>query len=140
MEFIRRGTDYALRCLTYMACFPEGEVFIVASVAKKRKVSPKFLHKIFQRLTRAGILASHRGLQGGFSIARDPANITVRNIVEILQGPIAFNRCLNGRDKCDRSRTCSIKKNLDAIQKEFIDALDKLTLKRLAKEEGWRAI
>lgn len=135
MEFIRRGTDYALRCLTYMACFPKGEVFIVTSVAKKRKVSPKFLHKIFQKLTRAGILDSQRGAQGGFSIARDPAMITARNIVEIMQGPVAFNRCLNEKDECDRSRICSIRKNLDTVQKRFINALDKLTLKRLAREE-----
>lgn len=137
MEFIRRNTDYALRCLTYMACFPKGEIFIVGSVAKEREVSPKFLHKIFQRLTRAGILISHRGVKGGFSIAKDPAKITVRKVVEVLQGPIAFNRCLNEKDTCSRVRVCSVRKNLNIIQKMFIRTLDGLTLRGLAREEKW---
>ncbi len=123
-----------------MASFPTGKIFILRTVAKKRRVPPQFLHKIFQRLTQEGILVSHRGVQGGFSIDRDPGGVTVRNIMEIMQGPIAFNYCLTRNNTCSRSEMCSIRKNLKVLQKRFVNALDKMTLKQLAREKSRRTI
>ena len=118
-----------------MALFPKGKVFQVDSIARKRKISPIFLHKIFQKLTRAGILVSRRGVQGGFALAKSPVKISVMNVTEVLQGPVVISRCLNKKHTCKRTKNCSLKKKLNIIQEKYINVLDRLTLKELAREE-----
>lgn len=135
MDLIKRSSDYALRSLVYMASFPQGKRFDVASISKARSISPVFLYKIFQKLSKARILISHRGVGGGFSISKDLSAISVREIVELLQGPIIFNRCLARKDICGMSGACSMRKNLDVLQHRFMAAFDRLTIEDLADEE-----
>lgn len=135
MEFIRRNSDYALRSLVYMAHFPKRKVFYLNTVAQEREVPPVFLHKIFQKLSKAKLVISHRGIGGGFSLAKDPSRITAKEIIEILQGSLAFNRCLVTRDACSRVSICSVRKNLHSLQHKFIKSLGELTLSDLVREE-----
>lgn len=137
MEFIKRKSDYALRGLIYMACFPKGEVLYLNLIAKKVKVPPIFLHKLFQKLCQSGVLISRRGIRGGFSLAKNPAKITVKEIVEILQGPILLNRCLGKQYKCYRAEICSFKKRLVVFQKKTVDFFGRMALKDLAKDEKY---
>lgn len=138
MDIIRSGSDYALRSLVYMARFPKGKVFYLNTIARKRRISHVFLHKIFQKLSSADIVTSHRGIQGGFSIARDPSRITVREVLESIQGDIVLNRCIIKKDACYRTGLCSIRENLIKLQNMLSNALDGLTLEDLAKEEKKR--
>lgn len=132
MEFIRRNTDYALRALSYMAAYPVSKIFSVAEVAQAEQIPQGFLRKIFQKLARAGIVVTHRGPRGGFALARDPGDVTAREIVEAIQGPIAVNRCLLGRDACERWDTCRLRTSWTGIQEGFVAFLEGVTLKSLA--------
>ncbi len=116
-----------------MAAFPKGKVFEVNATAEEVSVSPLFLHKIFQRLARQGILASQRGVRGGFSLARNASEISAREIIEIVQGPIVVNKCLhkNKRIKCNYIADCSLREPLKTLQDKFTGVLDKLTLRQL---------
>ena len=134
MELIRRSSDYALRGLIYITSFPMGKILCLSTIAENVNVSPIFLHKVFQKLCKAGLLVSHRGIRGGFSLAKHPSRITAGEIVEILQGPIALNRCLKEKGTCSRSARCSVRKSLQVLQKEFVNSFYKLTLTKLAKE------
>ncbi|HET9105299.1 MAG TPA: Rrf2 family transcriptional regulator [Solirubrobacteraceae bacterium] len=60
----------------------------LAELARRRAIPPQFLEQLFASLRRAGLLRSQRGVKGGYSFARDPETITVREIVELLDGPI----------------------------------------------------
>lgn len=135
MEFIKRSTDYALRSLIYIAGFPKREVVSLGSLANHVDVPPVFLRKLFQKLRKAGILFSHRGVRGGFSLAVSPSEITVNEAVEILQGPIALNQCLGQGNGCDRSETCSFHLKLDLLQKDIKGFFSRCTLKNLADDE-----
>lgn len=137
MEFIKRSSDYALRGLIYMAYFPKGEVFSLDLIVKRVKVPSIFLHKLFQKLCQSKLLISYRGTRGGFSLAKNPATITVREVIEILQGPILLNRCLGKRYRCHRARVCSLRKRLAVFQKKTIDFFSRMTLKDLAKDEKY---
>jgi Rrf2 family protein len=116
-----------------MATFPKGKVFEINATAEEVCVSPLFLHKIFQRLVRCGVLASQRGVRGGFSLARNASEISAREIIEIVQGPIVVNKCLhkNRRFKCNHAGDCSLREPLRALQDKFTGDLDKLTLRQL---------
>ena len=120
-----------------MACFPKGEVLYLNLIAKKVKVPPIFLHKLFQKLCRSGVLISRRGMRGGFSLAKNPAKITVKEVVDILQGPILLNRCLDKQYKCHRARICSLRKRLVVFQKKTLDLFGRMALKDLAKDEKY---
>ena len=135
MEFIKRASDYAIRSLIYMACFSNGKVFDISSIAKKVSVPPVFLHKIFQKLCKANVLTSHKGVRGGFSLRKSSAKITVKEIIGIVQGPLLLNKCFQGDDLCARLAICSFKKRLNVLQKDFTYFFNKLTLKDLAEDE-----
>lgn len=138
MEFIRRNTDYALRALSHMAIHPAGKVFPVSEVAEAEQVPEGFLRKILQKLAGAGIVVSHRGPRGGFSLAREPEEVTAREVVETVQGPIAINRCLLGRDACERWDTCRLRTSWNGIQEGFTSFLEGVTLKSLAEQQPRR--
>jgi Rrf2 family protein len=111
-----------------------GKILSLSTIAENVNVPPVFLHKVFQKLCKAGLLVSHRGIRGGFSLAKHPSRITAGRVVEILQGPIALNRCIKKKSACSRSARCSIRKSLQVLQKEFVNSFYKLTLTKLAKE------
>lgn len=135
MELIKRSTDYALRSLIYVAGLPKEEVVSLNSIAKHINVSPIFLQKLFQKLCKAGMLSSYRGVQGGFSLAANPSEVKISDIVEILQGPIVLNQCLREGNVCDRSDTCSFHPKLDVLQKDIKDFFNRYTLRDLADDE-----
>lgn len=134
MEFIRRNTDYALRALSYMAAHPAGTVFSVSEVARAGQIPEGFMRKIFQKLAVADIVDSRRGPRGGFSLAHDPGEITVLEVVEAIQGRVAVNRCLLGRDACELWDTCRLRQSWVGIQEKFVSFLKDVTLRSLAEQ------
>ena len=91
-------------------------------------MSEAFLAKIFQMLAQAGVVKSHRGVKGGFSLGRPAAEITLREIVEICEGGIALNHCLRNVDPCQDAETCAVAKVWREAQDALSGALDKTTL------------
>src|ERR671928_962937 len=87
MMSITTKSPYALQALTELARCGEGPVPI-GELARRRDIPVQFLEQIFATLRRAGLLRSQRGVKGGYSFARDPASITVLEVVELLDGPL----------------------------------------------------
>lgn len=133
MELIRRHTDYALRALVYLAA-RGGEVVSASDIARTQDIPIGFLQKILQRLVKSGLVASHRGVQGGYSLARDPGSVTVLDVVEIIQGKPAMNRCLLGREKCSRELSCPLRHTLLDIQEQVARLMSRMTLRELVGE------
>ena len=135
MEFIKRNADYALWSLSYMAGFPKGKVLGIGMLSQQRKVSTVFLRKIFQKVANKNIVHSHRGRYGGFSLARKPSEISVKDVIEAVQGHSVLNKCLTGHYRCPKERTCTLRKCLGKIQKGLMRQLSQLTLENLAMEQ-----
>ena len=133
MEIIKRHTDYALRALVYLALLPN-QVVTAGEIAESQDVPVEFLQKILQRFVKSGMVKSHRGAQGGFSLAKEPAEITVLNIVEVMQGPVVMNRCLLGKDGCPRAPKCPLKKSWIDMQERLAAYMASITLKNLVDE------
>ena len=88
MISITTKSPYALRALVELGrCGGAGPVPI-AELARRRDIPVQFLEQLFATMRRAGILKSQRGVKGGYSFARDPGEITVLEIVELLDGPV----------------------------------------------------
>jgi Rrf2 family protein len=88
MISITTKSPYALRALVELARLGGGGPVPIGELAKRRDIPVQFLEQLFAVLRRAGILKSQRGVKGGYSFARDPSEITVIEVVELLDGPV----------------------------------------------------
>ena len=88
MLSITTKSPYALRALTELARIGADAPVPIGELARRRDIPVQFLEQLFAVLRRAGLLKSQRGVKGGYSFARDPSEITVLDLVELLDGPL----------------------------------------------------
>jgi Rrf2 family protein len=88
MLSITSKSPYALRALTELARCGDAGPVPIGELARRRDIPVQFLEQLFATLRRAGLLRSQRGVKGGYSFARDPSEITVLEVVELLDGAI----------------------------------------------------
>jgi Rrf2 family protein len=104
---ITRESDYAIRCVLYLSG-KQGTVTMVDEVSREMCIPKSFLAKILQKLTRASIVTSYRGVKGGFEIARPPREISLLDVIESIQGPVAMNVCAVDKKACGLSGSCVV--------------------------------
>src|SRR3970282_1212662 len=105
---ITRQADYAVRAVMYLA--KKGSQRAATSqVAQDQRIPPSFLAKIISQLSIAGLLHTSRGARGGVTLARDPKDITLLEVVEAIDGPIQLNECVGENGTCSFEDNCPIK-------------------------------
>jgi Rrf2 family iron-sulfur cluster assembly transcriptional regulator len=132
MDVIKRNTDYALRAVVELAGRSGHEPVATREIASRQRIPYQLACKLLQRLHKAGIVKSSMGPAGGFMLSGNPSKITVRQVVEVIQGPVQLNRCLFRKSLCRLSRRCTISPELGRLQKKINAFLDGLTLDRLS--------
>ena len=85
---LNRGVEYGIEGLAYLARAGSERSTLLREVSQATSIPETFLSKIFQRLVRSGLIRSRRGFRGGFLLARPASQITLREVVEALQGPM----------------------------------------------------
>ena len=88
MISITTKSPYALRALTELARAGGTDPIPIGELARRRDVPVQFLEQLFATLRRAGILQSQRGVKGGYRFARDPREVSILEVVELLDGPV----------------------------------------------------
>lgn len=131
MELTRKG-EYAIRGIVYLAQLPPGKVALISEIAEAADVPQTFLAKILQSFAKIGIVQSFRGAGGGFILGRPASRITLREVVEAVEGPILPNRCLIGSGACERDSTCGVHPVWRQVQKQIVDVLEAVTIQDLA--------
>jgi Rrf2 family protein len=127
MEVTKAG-EYGYLGMLYLARQPKDSVVRISDISENERIPEKFLAKIFQHLTKSGLVKSHRGAKGGFSLGKPAQKISIKELLECVQGPIYLNRCLFSPDYCDRSKNCSLRKLWVKGQNFLDDLLMKATL------------
>ena len=130
MQLTRAG-DYGIQGMLYLASLPEGEDAFIGEIADARGLPASFLAKIFQNLSKAGLVHSHRGAKGGFVLSRPSKEISVLEIIQGIEGPLYLNKCLMGEGICNRQKTCPMHYVLKEAQENLIQTLTKYTLNDL---------
>ena len=128
---LTRGGEYAVRAMSFLAERPDGEISSLHDVGGERDIPESFLAKIFQSLVHAGLVVSQRGARGGFSLARPATEISVREVIEAVDGPIALNGCVLWPDDCRRSADCRMHEVWVEAQRRMMEVLDGVTLAEL---------
>lgn len=130
---ITRQADYAIRCVLYLSKF-EDEIIMVNAIARAKKIPRSFLAKILQKLAKARIVKSFRGINGGYQLAKSPKEINLLDVIEAIDGPVAMNRCAIDKRMCSLSNECSVHPVWIEIRKEVEKRLKKENFARLIKE------
>ena len=86
----------------------EGEPLTLQEIATRESLPGHFLSKIFQKLLRHGLIESHRGLQRGYTLARPASEVTLRQVLEAIEGPDLFDRCMFTRRQCGGEGYCPL--------------------------------
>ena len=94
--------------MMYLASRPVGELFSLREVSREQNIPQGFLAKIFQNLVHAGLVVSKQGACGGFGLARPGSQITVAEVMQAIDGPLALNRCVTWPEICERSERCTM--------------------------------
>lgn len=125
---LTRGGEYALRAMAYLATVPEDRVASLHEIGHAQDIPESFLAKILQSLVRAGLAQSRRGARGGFALARPARDISLRAVIEAVDGPIALNTCVLFPDDCERSAQCSLHGAWVEAQERMMSVLDSVSL------------
>lgn len=130
---VTRAADYALRGMIYLARQEEGRLSNIKVMAKHENVPEKFMRKLIHILHKSGYIESKRGKYGGVKLGKKPEFITILDIYETIEGPVALNICLKGTDKCELQNSCPMCDVWKQAQDKFIGVLEKYTLKEISE-------
>ncbi len=129
---LTRLADYAVVLMSHLAANPD-DVHNAADVAAGTAIPMPTVSKILGLMGRAKLLRSHRGQGGGFSLARPPSDITVADIVRVVDGPVALTECIEeGPGLCELETSCRVRGYWQKINEAVKRALNDVTLADLA--------
>jgi Rrf2 family protein len=117
--------------MTYLARFPEGHVASLRDIGQAQDIPESFLAKILQSLVHGGLAVSQRGAHGGFSLGRPSVDITMRDVIEAVDGPISLNQCVLWPEDCQRSGDCEVHRAWVLAQERLMSVLGTVTLASL---------
>ena len=106
---ITRQADYAVRAVLYLARLGNEGRASTAQIAREQQIPATFLAKIVSRLVAGGVVRATRGARGGVTLARPAQNITLLEIVETIDGPLALNECVIEPQRCPMSSDCPVR-------------------------------
>ena len=128
---ITKQTDYGIVLLTHLAADPERQ-YNAPDLAAEAHLPLPMVSKILKLLAREGLLASHRGVKGGYSLARRPEAISMAEIIAALEGPIALTECISVEGDCSHEPLCPVRSNWRRINQAVRTALEGITLAEMA--------
>jgi Rrf2 family protein len=124
---------YGVRFMTALACeYGENSLFL-KDIAASEEISGKYLSLIVIPLRAAGLINSLRGAHGGYSLARAPHDITLCDIVEVLEGETCLVRCVKQPSTCDRIAICPTRDIWSVLGDKIRETLKSVTIAELAK-------
>ena len=128
---------YGLRAMIDLAIhYSEGQITL-SSIAERQEISESYLEQLLNTLKKAGLVSSTRGHQGGYILTKDPEEITIFSIVEVLEGTLAPVHCIDKSRvlECKRKDICVTKGIWDKVRNSICSVLEAITLKELVDEQ-----
>jgi len=126
--------EYAIHGLIYLARTGGEKAVLLADIASAVKVPKEYLRKIFQMLTRARLVAGRRGAGGGYRLALPADELTLRQVVEAVEGSLPLYGCLHMRRHCELALSCPVQKAFDEARQKMAETLQGTTIADLTRE------
>jgi len=138
---ITKKADYGIILLVHFVSDTQNLSCNARDLAATTRLPLPMVGKILKSLVRQGLLVSHRGVKGGYSLARPPENISVAEIITALDGPIALTTCSAHSGDCEYEDGCPARSNWHVINRAILGALKNISLQQMARPESamWSA-
>jgi Rrf2 family protein len=138
MNKINRKLEYALMALKYMSQKIPGELTSAKEVSDSFHTPFDATARVMQQMAQKdnGLLRAEYGANGGYQISKDLSRVSILNLIEMIEGPTALVKCVNGESGCDIKNTCNIVSPLQQLNDRLNDFYQGLSLKELLLEKS----
>jgi len=127
---VTKLTDYATVVMTVLAARPD-EVLSATELAEAAGLEPPTVSKLLKPLAQAGLVEGLRGVRGGYRLTRPAGEISLIEIVEAMEGPLAITECSHGQSQCGIASQCGVRSNWRLINDVVADALRGVSLAQM---------
>jgi Rrf2 family protein len=125
---LTKKADYGLMAMKHLAEHAHEGACSAKDVAQSYGIPPEALAKILQRLVKAGLLHSQHGMNGGYTLARNPGMITAFEVIRAIDGPLFITSCVTVRGECDQTDRCNIREPLRRVNHSIEELLRRITI------------
>ncbi|KAB2953838.1 Rrf2 family transcriptional regulator [Heliorestis acidaminivorans] len=135
---ITQEADYALRVIAFLTEEGYGQIIEAKKIAEKQAIPLRFALKLLRKLQQAGLIRSYRGINGGYALNRIPQQISLKDVIEAIEGPIYVNNCLCDIAYCNlvtEGTHCQVHLALAKIQESLLNDLEKVNFEDLQKKK-----
>ncbi len=133
---LTRAGEYAVRCMIYLSHKGKGVQISKQEIAERADIPTHFLAKIAQDLARANMITIKQGSKGGYSLLKNPADISLLEVVEVMIGEIYLNDCVGRPVTCSVSSSCSVHKVWEYARNQLRETLAAVSLAELCENES----
>ena len=129
---------YGVRFMFDLALHYKSGTVSLKDVARRQGISEKYLWHLIPPLKNAGLINSTRGSHGGYELAKHPAEITLREVLTVLEGPMSLVECIDKPSLCERSDSCIAREIWTEVAENMLASLDSFTLERMMEKQKGR--
>lgn len=133
---INRQTDYAIRVVLALSRAISNTRMATAKIQEEMQIPHAFLQRIVANLARAGIIHTYPGREGGIQLARPAGEITLKDVIEAVEGPILVSECLLAHDLCPLNAPCPVRCYWRELQEKVKADLEAVNFMKLAGSEA----
>jgi Rrf2 family protein len=132
---LTKKADYGLMALKYLAEHRESMSLSAKDIAEAYHIPQQLLAKILQRLAKEGLLRSHAGMNGGYSLSRKPDEISAFEVIRAIDGPLFITSCVTVSGLCDLTNSCTIKEPLARVNESISELLKNIRISDLVESD-----
>ncbi|MBI2186080.1 MAG: Rrf2 family transcriptional regulator [Acidobacteria bacterium] len=133
---LSKKTDYGLLALRYLAAEAPAGVASARAIAERYDIPVELLAKVLQQLARLGYVAAQKGAHGGYHLTRPASAISLAEIVQAIDGPLAITACGRDEEQCEQFGTCTVRDPLVRVTERILSVLQTMTLAEMVPGEG----
>jgi Rrf2 family protein len=131
---LSKKADYALMAMKHLAVRADRGSSSAREIAGLYGIPIELMAKVLQRLVRGGLLLSQQGTHGGYQLARVPAQISVADVIQAIEGPVTVTACSTVEGQCEQFSKCNVRDPLLKVRERILTALGECTIAELASE------
>jgi Rrf2 family protein len=131
---LTKKADYGLMAMKHLAERAPDGACSAKDVADAYGIPQEALAKILQRLVKAGLLHSQHGMNGGYTLARDPGKISAFEVIRAIDGPLFITSCNTVRGECDQTDRCTIREPLRRVNESIEQVLRRISISEMKEE------
>lgn len=133
---LSKKADYGLIALKHLAMHNGGGSYSAADISEVYGISTPLMAKVLQKLAKGGLVAARHGSSGGYTLARDPAQITALEAISAIDGPLFITSCVTSHGECYQTTTCTVREPLRRVNESILEVLNKVTISQMADDGG----